>query len=144
MSSGLLSIARTALLTHQSALQTISQNIANAETPGYSRQEALLVANTPVAMPYGSMGTGVHVETIIRKRDLLLDDSFRSANSLAGNAEMRRSLMSQVEGVFGEPSDEGMSSALDAFWNSWSDLSSSPSSLSARSVVQQRGRQLRG
>ena len=51
MSSGLLSIARTALLTHQSALQTISQNIANAETPGYSRQEALLVANTPVAMP---------------------------------------------------------------------------------------------
>jgi flagellar hook-associated protein 1 FlgK len=142
MSSGLLSIARTALLTHQSALQTISQNIANAETPGYSRQEALLVANTPVAMPYGSMGTGVHVETIIRKRDLLLDDSFRSANSLAGNAEMRRSLMSQVEGVFGEPSDEGMSSALDAFWSSWSDLSSSPSSLSARSVVQQRGRQV--
>ena len=86
MSSGLLSIARTALLTHQSALQTISQNIANAETPGYSRQEALLVANTPVAMPYGSMGTGVHVETIIRKRDLLLDDSFRSANSLAAKA----------------------------------------------------------
>ena len=142
MSSGLLSIARTALLTHQTALQTISQNIANAETPGYSRQEAVLAANTPVRMPYGSIGTGVQVDTIIRKRDLLLDDSFRQANSLAGNAEMRSSLMSQVEGVFGEPSDAGMSSALDAFWSSWSDLSASPSSLSARSVVQQRGRQV--
>jgi flagellar hook-associated protein 1 len=142
MSSGLLSIARTALLTHQSAMQTISQNIANAETKGYSRQEALLSANTPIAMPYGSVGTGVHVETIIRKRDLLLDDSFRSASSLAGNAEMRSNLMNQVEGVFGEPSDAGMSSTLDAFWSSWSDLASSPSSLSARSVVQQRGRQV--
>jgi len=142
MSSSLLSIARTALLTHQTALQTISQNIANAETPGYSRQEAVLAANVPVRMPYGNVGTGVQVATIIRKRDLLLDDSFRSASTLAGNAEMRRDLMGQVESVFGEPSDAGMASALDAFWGSWSDLSASPSSLSARSVVQQRGRQV--
>jgi flagellar hook-associated protein 1 FlgK len=142
MSSGLLSIARTALLTHQSALQTISQNIANAETPGYSRQEAVLAANTPVRMPYGNVGTGVNIATIVRKRDLLLDDSYRSASTLAGSAEMRRDLMSQVEGVFGEPSDAGMVSALDAFWGSWSDLSASPSSLSARAVVQQRGRQV--
>ena len=129
MSSGLLSIARTALLTHQSALQTISQNIANAETPGYSRQEAVLAANVPVRMSYGNVGTGVHVETIIRKRDLLLDDSYRSASTLAGNAEMRRDLLGQVESVFGEPSDAGMASALDAFWGSWSDLSASPGSL---------------
>lgn len=142
MSSGLLSIARTALLTHQSALQTVSQNIANAETPGYSRQEAVLVANTPLRMPYGNVGTGVHIETVIRKRDILLDDSFRSASTLAGGTEMRRDLMSQVESVFGEPSDAGMASALDAFWGSWSDLSASPGSLAARSVVQQRGRQV--
>ncbi len=142
MSTSLLSIARTALLTHQTTLQTISQNIANAETPGYSRQEAVLVANVPTRMPYGNVGNGVQVATIIRKRDLLLDDSYRSANTLAGNAEMRRDLMGQLEGVFGEPSDAGMTSALDAFWSSWSDLSASPSSLSARSVVQQRGRQV--
>jgi len=142
MSTSLLSIARTALLTHQTALQTISQNIANAETPGYSRQEAILTANVPVRMPYGNVGTGVQVATIIRKRDLLLDDSYRSASTLAGNAEMRRDLMGQVESVFGEPSDAGMASALDAFWGSWSDLSASPGSLSARSVVQQRGRQV--
>ena len=84
MSSGLFSIARSALLTHQTALQTISQNVANAETPGYSRQEAVLAANTPVRLPYGSVGTGVSVQTIIRKRDVLLDESFRSANTLAG------------------------------------------------------------
>lgn len=142
MSYGLLSIARTALTAHQTALQTISQNIANAETPGYSRQEAVLQANTPANFSYGQIGTGVSVKTIIRKRDLLLDDSFRSANGQNGEAQMRADLTSQLEGVFGEPSDAGMSSSLDQFWNAWSDLSASPNSLAARAVVQQRGRQL--
>lgn len=142
MSSGLFSIARSALLTHQTALQTISQNVANAETPGYSRQEAVLSANTPVRFPFGSVGTGVSVATIARKRDVLLDVSFRSANTLSGDASMRRDLLSQLESVFGEPSEAGMANALDQFWNAWSDLSANPGSLSARAVVQQRGRQL--
>lgn len=142
MSTGLFSIARTALTAHQTALQTISQNIANAETPGYSRQEVVLSANSPVRFTYGSVGTGVHIATVQRKRDLLLDDQFRSAAGSAGQADMRMTLMEQVEGVFGEPTDEGMANALDQFFSSWSDLSASPGSLSARSVVQQRGRQL--
>lgn len=142
MSSGLFSIARSALLTHQTALQTISQNVANAETPGYSRQEAVLSANTPVRFPFGSVGTGVSVTTIARKRDVLLDESFRSANTLSGDASMRRDLLGQLEAVFGEPSEAGMANALDQFWNAWSDLSANPGSLAARAVVQQRGRQL--
>jgi flagellar hook-associated protein 1 FlgK len=142
MSSGLFSIARSALLTHQTALQTISQNIANAETPGYSRQEAVLVANTPVRMPYGNVGTGVHVENIIRKRDLLLDDSFRSAEGQAGEAQLRQDQLSQLEGVFGEPTDAGMTNALDQFWGAWSDLASTPSSTTSRAIVQQRGTQV--
>jgi len=142
MSSGLFSIARSALLTHQTALQTISQNVANAETPGYSRQEAVLSANTPVRLAYGNVGTGVRVQTILSRRDVLLDESFRSANTLAGDAGMRRDLLQQIESVFGEPSDAGMANALDQFWNAWSDLSAQPGSLAAKSVVQQRGRQL--
>ncbi|WP_396203017.1 flagellar hook-associated protein FlgK [Gemmatimonas sp.] len=142
MSSGLFNIARSALLTHQTALQTISQNVANAETPGYSRQEAVVLASTPVRLPFGSVGTGVSVSTIIRKRDALLDDSFRSANTLSGDATLRRDLLSQIEAVFGEPSELGLANALDQFWNSWSDLSASPDGLAARAVVQQRGRQL--
>lgn len=142
MSSGLFNVARSALLTHQTALQTISHNIANAETPGYTRQEAVLAANTPVRLPYGTVGTGVHVDTIIRKRDILLDETFRSASGQAGDAEMRRDLLGQLEGVFGEPTEAGMSTALDKFWGAWSDLASNPGSGSARSVVQQSGRQL--
>lgn len=142
MSGGLFGIARSALLTHQTALQTISQNIANAETPGYSRQEAVLVANTPVRLPYGNVGTGVHVETIIRKRDILLDESYRNASGQSGQAAMRHDLLSQLEGVFGEPTDAGMTNALDQFWGAWNDLAASPGSGAAQAVVQQRGRQV--
>lgn len=142
MGSGLFSIARSALLSHQTALQTISHNVANAETEGYSRQEVVLAANTPVRLYNGNVGTGVHIATIQRKRDILLDENFRSANVANGNSTMRRDLLQKVEDIFGEPSDTGMANALDQFWSSWSDLSAQPNSLAARAVVQQRGRQL--
>ncbi len=140
--SGLFGVARSALLTHQTALHTISQNIANAETPGYSRQEAVLSATMPVRMPYGSVGTGVTVDTIVRRRDVLLDDTFRSANGSASQSEMQRDLLARIEQMFGEPTDEGMSASLDAFFNAWSELATSPGNSAAREVVQQRGRQL--
>lgn len=142
MSSGLFGIARSALLSHQQVLQTVAHNIANADTPGYSRQEAVLTPNTPTRMPYGMVGTGVRVDTIVRKRDILLDDGFRAANAQSGEAELRRDTLSAVEDIFGEPSDVGLSNALDEYWNSWSDLASTPSSQAARAVVQQRGAQV--
>ena len=142
MSVGLFGIARTALTTHQTALQVVSNNVANAETPGYSRQEARLVAGTPVRFPYGSIGTGVRVDGVERKRDELADAQFRDAAALAGESALRDGLLSQGEEVFGEPSDAGMASALDQFWSAWSDLATSPGSSAARAVVQQRGRQV--
>ena len=142
MPSGIFSIARTALLTHQVSLQTIAQNIANAETPGYSRQETQLVANSPVRFPYGVVGTGVGISAIVRNRNILLDDGYRKSTSSLGNAETRQESLSRLEQVFGEPSDVGMSNALDQFWASWSDLSASPGNDAARAVVQQRGKQV--
>src|SRR5262245_7887458 len=109
MSGGLLGIARSALFAHQTSLQVISQNIANAETPGYSRQEAALVASTPQSFTFGNVGTGVMVDTIVRKRDLLLDEQYRTANSGSGEASSRRDSLNSIQNIFGEPSDAGMS-----------------------------------
>jgi flagellar hook-associated protein 1 FlgK len=120
MSSGLFGIARTALLAHQTSLQVVSQNVANAETPGYSRQRPLLSAATPVRMPYGNIGTGVRFDGIERQRDVLLDRSFRSASTLLGESTYRRDALSQVEEMFGEPSDAGMAAKLDEFWSAFS------------------------
>lgn len=142
MATGLFGIARTALLAHQASLQVVSHNVANAETPGYSRQRPMLSTNSPVRMPYGNMGTGVSFDGIERQRDVQLDQSFRSASSLLGESTARRNLLSQVEGIFGEPADAGMSASLDQFWNSFSELATTPGSPSARTAVQQSGKQV--
>jgi flagellar hook-associated protein 1 FlgK len=142
MSSSLFSIARTALISHQRVLETVSHNIANAETPGYSRQDAQLGASPPVRLASGMIGTGVQVQSVTRKRDTLLDDTFRAANGSNGESAMLRDTLTGVESIFGEPSDSGMSNALDRFFNAWSDLATTPTSQANRFLVQQAGAQV--
>lgn len=135
----ILSIARTAIAAQQTAVQVVSQNIANAGTEGYSRQRAELAAATPQRFGFGSLGTGVQVQNVVRLRDAFLDNNYRTEAANAEGFGLRRDVLSQVEGIFGEPSDQSLSSALDAFWSSWSDLANNPGTPSAQAVVRQRG-----
>ena len=139
---GILSNARTALTAAQTAIGVTSDNIANASTPGYSRKRAEIASGYPLTMPEGQVGTGVFVRDIARLRDTLLDRSFRDASSGGAAASTRSSVLGQLEGLFGEPSDTGFGAALDAFYGGWSDLASHPTSDAARTVVRERGDQL--
>ena len=136
---GILSIARGALSTSQAAVQIASHNIANANTPGYSRQREVLSSTAPESTPLGIFGTGVQLSTVQRIRDGMLDQQFRDASAQSSAYSMRSDLLQRVESVFNEPSDTGLSFALDQFYNAWSDLASNPSNASAKTVVQQRG-----
>lgn len=136
--SSILSVARTALNYQQAVIQTAGHNIANAETEGYSRQRVDGQAATPQYFSYGTIGTGVSIDDIRRARDGLLDVSYRQEASGYGAASLRQELLSSVEGILGEPSEDGLAGAMDAFWSSWSELASAPTSEAARSVVQQR------
>src|SRR3954470_8607198 len=119
----ILSIARNAMQTQQLAMQTTGHNIANANTVGYSAQSVRLAAQTPQSFPYGYEGTGVSVQGITRARDALLDPRYRTSFPNQGQYSTTSDIMGRVESVFGEPSDSSLSSVLDAFWSSWSDLS---------------------
>lgn len=136
---GTLSIARTALYANQTAVQVASHNIANAQTEGYSRQRPVLSPNFPQRMPTGWVGTGVLVNDIDRVRDAYLDLSVRRESANASGFGVRRDILLQVEGVLGEPSENGLAATFDAFWSSWSDLANTPDSHTARSLVRQRG-----
>ncbi|MGQ0646129.1 MAG: flagellar hook-associated protein FlgK [Gemmatimonadaceae bacterium] len=138
----ILSIARTAIATHQAALQTVSHNLANAETEGFSRQRAELVPRWPQKLPFYTVGTGVEVTNIVRMRDELLDTSYRREVGNRDAFAMRRDLLGEIESVLGEPSDTGLAQTLDQFWNSWSDLSNNPGNGATQSVVRQRGAQV--
>jgi flagellar hook-associated protein 1 FlgK len=139
---GILNTARSALVAHQYASRVVGHNISNATTEGYSRQRAEMVQATPVATPYGSLGTGVQVVDVTRARDTLLDASVRRESASAAEHRTRYELLGLVESSLGEPGDTGLAAALDAFWNAWSDLANDPSSIGARIAIRARGQAL--
>lgn len=140
--NGILSIARSGLLTHQLALQVTGHNLANATTEGYSRQRAELIPSTPILFPEGSLGTGVRVADITRARNTLLDDVHRRESSLFHGFSTKYSALSNVESTLAETSELSLGASLDGFWNAWSDLANDPSSATGRSVVVARAEQL--
>lgn len=133
--SGILSTARSGLLSHQLALQVTGHNLANATTEGYSRQRAELVPGVPLLLPEGLLGTGVRVADITRSRNQFLDSVYRRESALFHGSQAQSNALSSVEAAFGEPSDLGLGASIDAFWASWSDLANDPSSPTARGLV---------
>jgi flagellar hook-associated protein 1 FlgK len=136
---GIFSVVRSAIAANQAAMQVTSQNIANAETEGYSRQRAEFTPREPLVMPYGSLGMGVDITNVTRARDAALDSTFRRETGSAESFSVRSDFLRRLEDVLNEPSDSGLSATLDQFWNSWSDLANNPTSGSARSVLRQQG-----
>ncbi len=141
-----LEIAKRALYTQQSALYTTSHNIANANTPGYSRQRVNFEQVSPYPAPGrnrpeipGQIGQGVQAGSVQRVRDEFVDLQFRTEHNKAGYWESKANALSQMEQILNEPSDTGLSSVMNQFWQSLNDLSVNPEDAGARSVVQQRG-----
>lgn len=142
MIGNILNIARNALTAHQTAVQVASQNISNSQTEGYSRQRVDMVTAPPSRVATGAIGSGVAVRDITRTRDLLLDTTFRRESANAADFGTRKDLLEQVEEVFGELSESGFGSQLDAFWSAWGDLANDPSNGSVRGLVKERGQQV--
>jgi flagellar hook-associated protein 1 len=138
----LLSIARSALTTHQQAIEAAGHNIANANTEGYTRQRAIVQAETPVRTSLGWLGNGVRLEYMQRERNAFLDARYREEVGLGERNTTLSRYLSQIDGVFGEPSDAGLRGSLDAFWSAWGDLANDPSNSALREIVQRRGREV--
>lgn len=138
-----LDIAVSALRAQQQALSVTGHNIANAGTDGYHRQEAVFVPSTTIRTSFvvGSpqLGTGVLVQTVRRVQNTYIENQVRVQNQELGMWDFRNESLQQVEAVLGEPSDLGLSSTLDKFWNSWEELSATPDSQTARISVVQAG-----
>lgn len=139
-------IARRALQSQQRALDITGHNIANAATPGYSRQRAMLTATNPYTIPSmhsphtsGQVGTGVEVSAIYRLRDGFTDYQYRSENQSLGKWEAHWQTLERVEGIFAEPASAGLKTAIGEFFNSWQDLSKDGGSDTVRAIVRQRG-----
>ena len=132
---GLLSIGAGALLSQQRAISVTGNNIANVNTPGYSRQRLNMETNLPVDSPVGLVGFGVQTTTVERIYDRFLGVQMNNESANLGRWEAQKGMLERVEVVFDESGGYGLNQALSDFWNSWQDLSMNPSGTTERSVV---------
>jgi flagellar hook-associated protein 1 FlgK len=142
--------ALSGLLAQQEAMDTTSNNIANANTAGYSRETAVLeptpslqIANLSQLTGEGAwLGTGVTVQTISRVRNSYLDSQYRTQNSALSAASTATEELEQTQSAFNEPSSVSIASELSTFWTSWSELANDPTSEASRESVVAAGQQL--
>ncbi|GAB4172451.1 MAG: flagellar hook-associated protein FlgK [Calditrichia bacterium] len=135
---GSLEIARKALWASRLGLDVTSQNIANVNTPGYSRQRVDLTPSNPVNLGFGPLGTGVLVKRISRARVDLIDRNLRDAYTRQGYGQAQETVLMQLDSVYNEPSENGLAYQITDFFNEWSNLASNPEDSSARQILMQK------
>ena len=143
-----LNIAKNTLSAQTQVLNVTAHNVANANTPGYSKQTVELAAvnnNSPSSLRSSSdlaIGAGVEAKSVARSRSPLYDAIYRKENQNYNNFSKTEDLLSQVELLFDEPSDRGLSSILNDFFNSWQDIASDPPNMGARQSLKSIGNEL--
>ncbi len=127
-----LNIAGSGLKTNQKALDVISHNIANVNTPGYSRQTSSLVTTTPSKVGDFNFGRGVDLANVSRVIDPLINSAQLSNNSeVSFWTEVNTGLVA-VQSVFGSLQSTGLSTALDDFYLAWQQLANDPQDAAQR------------
>jgi len=140
------------LLAHQRAMDVTGHNITNANTQGYSRQEAVMAAATPYEIEAGllvdgggaMLGGGVDIQAFRRIRDGFLDLQFRAQSMSLGGYDATTSALQQVEEGLSEPGENGIAAQLDKYWSAWSAVANNPENLATRQNLVEQGRILAG
>ena len=126
-----------ALLSARYMLDTIGHNIANANTPGYSRQRVQLGSSLPVQLGGLLIGSGVDAGQVQRSVDELLGRRIQGQQALLGSLSTQRGGLASFEALFAEPGENGLGQLLDGFFSAASQLSTAPSDSILRTNVVQ-------
>lgn len=131
--SDLLSIGSSGVTAYQRALATVSNNIANVNTDGYTRQDVSLSSNQPRLLGNSYLGTGARFDAVQRQYDAFVESNLRNSNS---DLESQKPLLSYVNRLIDVMGDEsiGLTTAMNRFFESSRDLSSDPASVVTRST----------
>jgi len=133
-----LETALRGLLAQQQEIDVTGHNIANANTAGYSRETANLVATPALPNPpSGLIGTGVTVQSYTRIRDSFIDVQLRAQTMKQGYAQAQQDGLNQVQSALEEPSDTGLSSLLASYWSAWQNVTNAPEDIATRQALAQ-------
>ena len=144
MSSGLLGLignGLSGLNAAQAGLLTTQQNITNANTPGYNRQEAIYASQAPAYSSSGWIGNGVAVASVQRVYSQFLDNQVQTNQSQLSYYQTYSTQASQVDSLLGS-STNGLSNQIDAFFSAANEVANAPTSAAARQALLSGGQSL--
>jgi len=145
LTNGALQIGQSALLTYQSALQAVGNNIANSSTDGYVRRTPQLTSMPGVPLAEGLMpGGGVALTALQRSLDEALESRLRAAIGDEQKSLTEQQVLAQVESLYNELGDHNLSNLLSTFFNSFEDVQNQPTDVPTRSVAIAAGQSLAG
>jgi flagellar hook-associated protein 1 len=134
-----LETAKRGILAQQFAEDTVSHNIVNANTPGYTRQTVALVTTDPFPEPsynresmVGQIGTGVQASAVTDARDNMLESRIKESNWNQSGSTTLSTQLSQLESIFNEPSGPSIGDSINNYWNALNDVSNNPDSGASR------------
>jgi flagellar hook-associated protein 1 FlgK len=135
-----LGTALSSLIAQRQALDVSGQNVANANTVGYTRQRADLASVPGATVPSlfstpTGVGNGTQVTGVARLSDAFLDARVRTETAGAAYLAARAEASSQLEKGVGEPSTTGLAAQLSTMWSGWGDLANTPDKTSTRAVL---------
>ncbi|HET8802650.1 MAG TPA: flagellar hook-associated protein FlgK [Marinobacter sp.] len=139
--AGLIGIGLTGILGHQAALNTTGNNITNANTPGYSRQEVVFETQDGQRTGAGTIGSGVDIANIRRLANEYLVQQVREDSTLFGEQETLNTELSRLDNLLGGETT-GLSNALNNFFASLQNAAEDPASLPQRQLVLSEAQQV--
>ncbi len=140
--SSILNIGKEALLTHQTSISVAANNIANVDTPGYTRQTLTLTTAQSSPVGVGYLGGGVEAVSIERQYDQFITQQLINQNSTLSNLTAQQEVYQLVETIFNEAEGLAVNDLLSQFWNSWQELANNPETTGTQQTVVQQGQTL--
>ncbi|MFB2762532.1 flagellar hook-associated protein FlgK [Marinobacter shengliensis] len=139
--AGLIGIGLTGVLSHQTALNTTANNITNANTPGYSRQEVQFDTQEGRRTGAGTIGSGVSISNIRRLADEYLTQQLREDSTLFGEQNALNAELTRLDNLLGGEST-GLNNALNNFFAALQNAAEDPASLPQRQLVLSEAQQV--
>jgi flagellar hook-associated protein 1 FlgK len=136
--SATMEAGRSGLNIYQVAIEVTGENIANVNTPGYSRQRVVLETAPPTTANGFPLGTGVRISTVERYYDGFLQQQLVNAQTTLGYDTAKSSVLQQIEPTFNEVNNDGLGAAITNFFGAWQDLTLNPAGSAERNTVLSR------
>jgi len=133
--SSILSIGQSALSATQTCLQVTSNNIANVDTDGYSRQSVVLKDGYYVSGSPGQLGSGVIAQEVVRAHDSFIEAQYLQKLSARDRFQALYNGLSSVQNLVNESNTKGLNSSLSTFFDDWGDLTTYPDSTATRQTM---------